>query len=61
MGMSEFALKFNVTQEMVPKCRILVYYVRTDKETVGDSIVFDVEDKFENQVTSTKSCAFVRM
>ena len=48
--MEEFEIKFNVTQEMVPSCRILVYYIRTDKETVADSIVFDVEDKLENQV-----------
>ena len=47
----EFELKFNVTQDMVPSCRILVYYVKTDRETVGDSIVYDVEDKLENQVT----------
>ena len=46
----EFEIKFNVTQEMVPSCRILVYYVRPDKETVGDSIVYDVEDTLENQV-----------
>ncbi len=46
----EFELKFNVTQDMVPSCRILVYYVKTDRETVGDSIVYDVEDKLENQV-----------
>ncbi|CAB4041032.1 Hypothetical predicted protein [Paramuricea clavata] len=42
---------FNVTQAMVPNCRILVYYVKMDKEVVGDSITFDVEDKLENQVS----------
>ncbi|XP_028417105.1 alpha-1-macroglobulin-like [Dendronephthya gigantea] len=49
MTMNEFEIKFDVTQEMVPECRILVYYVRRDKETVGDSIFFDVEDTLENQ------------
>jgi hypothetical protein len=46
----KFELKFNVTQEMVPSCKILVYYVRKDKEVVGDSIVYDIEDNLENQV-----------
>jgi hypothetical protein len=46
----EFEIMFNITQEMVPSCRILVYYVRPDKETVGDSMVYDIEDKLENQV-----------
>ena len=46
----EFEIKFNVTQQMVPSCRILVYYIRSDKETVADSMVLDVEDKLENQV-----------
>ena len=36
---------------MVPNCRILVYYVRQDKEVVGDSIVYNIEDKLENQVS----------
>ena len=46
----EFEIMFNVTQEMVPSCRILVYYIRADKETVGDSMLYDIEDKLENQV-----------
>lgn len=48
--MNKFELYFNVTQKMVPSCRILVYFVKTDKETIGDSVVYDVEDKLENQV-----------
>ena len=48
----QFDLKFNVTQEMVPSCRILVYHVMMDKETIGDSIIYNVEDKLENQVTT---------
>ncbi|CAB3996503.1 C3 and PZP-like alpha-2-macroglobulin domain-containing 8 isoform X1, partial [Paramuricea clavata] len=50
-SVNKFELKFNVTQDMVPSCRILVYYVKKDKETVGDSIVFDVEEKLENQIS----------
>ena len=46
----EFEIKFPVTIKMVPKCRILVYYVRGDKETVADSMEYDVEDVLENQV-----------
>ena len=44
---NEFKLIFNISQEMVPSCRILVYYVRQNKEVVGDSIVYDVEDKLQ--------------
>ena len=43
-------IEFMVTQSMVPSCRLLVYYVRKDGETVADSMVIDVEDKLENQV-----------
>ena len=49
-AVKEFELKFNVTQEMVPSCRILVYYVRKDNEVVGDSIVYNIADNLENQV-----------
>ncbi|XP_028416700.1 C3 and PZP-like alpha-2-macroglobulin domain-containing protein 8 [Dendronephthya gigantea] len=49
-SMNKFELYFNVTQEMVPSCRILVYFVKMDKETIGDSVVYDVEDKLENQL-----------
>ena len=40
--------------EMVPSCRMMVYYVREDKEVVADSVDFDVEDKLENQVRVIK-------
>ncbi|XP_028400033.1 murinoglobulin-1-like isoform X2 [Dendronephthya gigantea] len=50
-AVKEFEIKFNITQQMVPSCRILVYYVRPDRETVGDSIVYDIEDRLENQVS----------
>ncbi|XP_065060460.1 alpha-1-macroglobulin-like [Rhopilema esculentum] len=39
-----------VTQTMVPKCRMLVFFVRSDGEFVSDSIVLPVEAKFENEV-----------
>ncbi len=34
----------------MPSCRVMVYYVRRDKEVVADSVDFDVEDKLQNQV-----------
>ena len=45
-----FDIKFRVTMDMVPSCRVMVYYVRKDKEVVADSVELDVEDKLENQV-----------
>ena len=48
----KFDIKFPVTMEMVPSCRVMVYYVRKDKEVVADSVNVDVEDKLENQVTT---------
>ena len=49
-GVQEERFKLQVTQEMVPSCRLLVYYIRSDGETVADSVRIDVEDKLENQV-----------
>ena len=49
-NVDKFDLKFNITGEMVPTCRVLVYFVRSDKEVVADSIVYSVEEKLENQV-----------
>ena len=46
----KFDVKFPVTIEMVPSCKVMVYYVRPDKEVVADTIDFDVEDKLKNQV-----------
>ena len=43
-------IRFSVTQAMVPSCRLLLYYIRDDGETVADSVEIDVEDKLENQV-----------
>ncbi|XP_028406949.1 murinoglobulin-1-like isoform X3 [Dendronephthya gigantea] len=47
----KFDIEFPVTMKMVPSCRIMVYYVREDKEVVADSVEFDVEDRLENQVS----------
>ncbi|KAL4230965.1 hypothetical protein ACF0H5_011338 [Mactra antiquata] len=40
-----------VTSEMAPNARIIIYYARTDGEVVTDSISFDVEGVFQNQVS----------
>lgn len=48
---ASFNIKFKVTQEMSPSCRMLVYYVR-NAENVADSTVVDVEDSFANEVTT---------
>ena len=45
---------------MVPSCRLLVYYVRDDKETVAEGMVIDVEDVLENQVGGENSRAKTR-
>ena len=44
------AFQFTVIQEMVPSCRLLLFYVRDDRETVAANLVLDVEDALENQV-----------
>ena len=49
-----------ITQTMVPSCRLLVYYVRDDKETVAEGMVIDVEDVLENQVGGENSRAKTR-
>ena len=46
----KFPLKIPVTIDMIPSCRVMVYYVRKDKEVVADSFDFDVEDKLKNEV-----------
>lgn len=51
-SIEEFYIKFNITKSMVPGCRVLAYYVRSDRETVGDSMVYPIDDQLENQVRS---------
>jgi hypothetical protein len=41
---------FPVTSRMAPNARIVVYYARADGEIVTDSISFDVDGAFQNQV-----------
>ena len=50
----KFDIKFRVKIEMVPSCRVMVYYIRKDTEVVADSVELDVEDKLENQVYTWK-------
>ena len=51
-----FQIAFNVTQNMSPSCRMLVYYVR-NRETIADSKVIDIEDSFMNKVRKSTSYA----
>lgn len=39
-----------IDARMAPNARIIVYYVRTDGEVVTDSISFDVDGAFQNEV-----------
>ena len=43
-------IQFPVTQKMVPSCRLLLFHVRDDQETVADNMLIDVEDILENKV-----------
>ena len=49
---SQGFIEFNVTQKMVPSCRLLLFHVRDDQETVADSMLVDIEDTLENKVHS---------
>ena len=40
-----------VDSKMAPNARIIAYYVRADGEVVTDSISFDVDGAFQNQVS----------
>ncbi len=42
---------FTVTPEMMPVTRVMVYYMRKDGEVVADSMTFNVQEVFENEVT----------
>ncbi len=43
-------LNFRATSEMSPRCRVIVYYVRTDGEIVADSLEFEVGGALTNFV-----------
>ena len=50
MFTSQGFIEFDVTQKMVPSCRLLLFYVRDDQETVADNMLIDIEDSLENKV-----------
>ena len=43
-------IEFLVTHKMVPSCRILLFYVRDDRETVAANMEMEVEGTLENEV-----------
>ena len=45
-----FTFSVPVNAKMAPNARIITYYVRADGEIVTDSISFDVDGAFQNQV-----------
>ena len=49
-------IQFAVTQKMVPSCRLLLFHVRDDRETVADNMLIDVEDVLENKVVIKLVC-----
>ncbi|XP_077993522.1 C3 and PZP-like alpha-2-macroglobulin domain-containing protein 8 [Glandiceps talaboti] len=48
-------INFDVTYEMAPITRLLVYYVRENDEGVADSMQMTVTPKFENQISMSLS------
>ena len=46
-------IQFAVTQKMVPSCRLLLFHVRDDQETVADNMLIDVDNILENKVNLT--------
>ncbi|KAL5004353.1 hypothetical protein ScPMuIL_017809, partial [Solemya velum] len=48
---SKLTLTIPITSEMMHKSKIIVYYVREDGETVASTVEFDVEERFENEVS----------
>ena len=53
---SQGFIKFNVKKKMVPSCRLLLFHVRDDRETVADSMLVDIEDTLENKVYCSTLC-----
>lgn len=50
MFITQGFIEFVVTHSMVPSCRILLFYVREDKETVAANMLIDTKDTLENEV-----------
>ena len=49
MRNGSFSFSFDVTKKMMPRCKMVVYYMRDD-EMVADDTTFDVQDILENEV-----------
>ncbi|XP_057300499.1 alpha-2-macroglobulin-like protein 1 isoform X4 [Hydractinia symbiolongicarpus] len=49
-SVGSFKFSFNVTKNMFPSCRMIVYYIRGE-EVVADDTEIDVVDEFENKVS----------
>lgn len=45
-------MQLKIKPSMAPKCRIIAFYVK-DGETTSDSILLDVEDKYENKASTS--------
>lgn len=43
-------INFIVTQDMAPKCRILVYYILADGEFISDNKMVTIGASFRNKV-----------
>nr|KAG5703700.1 hypothetical protein BaRGS_022989 [Batillaria attramentaria] len=50
-GATSYRFSIPLQASMAPNSRIVIYYVRTDGEIVTDSISFDVDGAFQNQVS----------
>ena len=49
MKSGSFKFSFDVTKVMMPRCKMVVYYMR-GQEMVADDTSFDVQDILENEV-----------
>ena len=59
MFISQGFIEFVVTHKMVPSCRVLLFYVRDDQETVAGNMLIDTEDTLENEVCRLCQCCTV--
>ena len=48
-----------VTPKMAPTAHMMAYYVRPDMEIVPDSMAFNIEGIFENEVRTATTLSFV--
>ncbi|XP_070536765.1 C3 and PZP-like alpha-2-macroglobulin domain-containing protein 8 [Ptychodera flava] len=54
-GTCQTHIRFDVTYDMAPLTKLLVYYVRENNEGVADSILIPVKPVFENQISVSLS------